>query len=138
MVRFDGWVGRLVGVDTAVDVYVAVAVTVYVEVAVAVIVDVAEGVDVFVEVSVPVGVIEAVWVKVGETGMMTTVDVAVGMNWGVGERIAGRGDGHATGVAIARGMYPPLQDASKRINTVARIILVILFLQSLSFYRKFQ
>jgi len=113
-------VGIVVGVDAGVDENVAVLV------------------DVGVDVSISVGVKDEVFVKVGETGMMTTVDVAVGMNWGVGERIAGRGDGHATGVAIARGMYPPLQDASKRINTVARIILVILFLQSLSFYRKFQ
>jgi hypothetical protein len=93
MVRFDGWVGKLVGVDTKVDVYVAVAVTVYVEVAVVVTVGVAEGVDVFVEVSVPVGVIEAVWVNVGEMGRRTQ-GVAVGRYGGVGERIAGRGDGH--------------------------------------------
>lgn len=118
--RSEDRVGIVVGVDAGVDENVAVLV------------------DVGVDVSISVGVKDEVFVKVGETGMMTTVDVAVGMNWGVGERIAGRGDGHATGVAIARGMYPPLQDASKRINTVARIILVILFLQSLSFYRKFQ
>ena len=117
-VRLENWVGGTVGVETGVDEDVDV------EVIVAVIVVVAVGVDVFMEVSVAVGVTEAVWVNVGETGRIT-LGVAVGMYGGVGERIAGRGDGQTIGVATASGMYPPLQAASRRINKVARVFLVI-------------
>jgi hypothetical protein len=56
---------------------------------------------------------------------MTIVEVVKGTRGGVGDRIAGRGDGHITGVATVRGMYPPLQDASIRINKMARLILVM-------------
>jgi hypothetical protein len=55
---------------------------------------------------------------------MTIVEVAKVISGGVGDRIAGRGDGQTTGVATVRGMYPLLQDAIIRISRIARVILV--------------
>ena len=115
----------VVGEDVKVVVNVADAVDVFVDVAV--VVDVIVGV----EVRISVGVKEELAVKVGETGRMIIIGVLVGMNGGVGERIAGRGDGHAIGEATTRGIYPPLQAAKRRINTAARVILFIYFLHSI-------
>jgi hypothetical protein len=96
---------------------------------------VAVGVDVFVSGIVIVEGITDVGVNVGGMGMMIT-GVAVGINAGVGERIVGNGDGHTMGVEIARGIYPPLHADSRRIKTIARIILVILFLHHFDFIGK--
>jgi hypothetical protein len=91
-------VGEIVGIEVVVGVDVGVVEIVAVEVDVIVIVEVE------VEVMVCVGVIEEISVKVGDTGMMTITGVGDGMNGGVGERIAGRGDGQVTGVATTSGI----------------------------------
>jgi hypothetical protein len=108
------WVDIAVGVDVGIEV------------------DVEAGVDVNVVVGVSVkssvGVIEDVSVRVGETGMMITVDVADGMNRGVGERIAGRGDGEITGVVTDKEIFPGLQVTSNRANAITGNILIILIL----------
>lgn len=96
---------------------------------------VAVGVDVLVSGIITVEGITEVGVDVGETGMMIP-GVAGGINRGVGEMIAGNGDGHTIGVEIARGIYPPLHADSRRIKTIARIILVILFLHQFDFIGK--
>jgi hypothetical protein len=89
-------VGEIVGIEVVVGVDVGVVEIVAVEVDVIVIVEV--------EVMVCVSVIEEISVNVGDTGMMTITGVGDGMNGGVGERIAGRGDGQVTGVATTSGI----------------------------------
>jgi len=94
--RFKTWVAVVVGESVIVAVGVAEGVVVGVEGIV--VVDVNVNVIVGVNVRVSDGVTEAVAGSVGETGIMITVEVAEGMNGGVGERIAGRGEGDTTGV----------------------------------------
>jgi hypothetical protein len=94
--RFKAWVAVVVGESVVVAVGVAEGVVVGVEGIV--VVDVNVNVKVGVKVRVSDGVTEAIAGNVGETGMMITVEVADGMNGGVGERIAGRGEGDTIGV----------------------------------------
>jgi hypothetical protein len=94
--RFKTWLAVAVGESVVVAVGVAEGVEVGVEGIV--VVDVNVNVKVGVNVRISVGVTEAVAGSVGETGMMITVEVADGMNGGVGERIAGRGEGDTIGV----------------------------------------
>jgi hypothetical protein len=83
-----------------------------------------------VNVKVSDGVTEAVPVGVGETGMMITVEVADGMNEGVGDRIAGRGDGKTNGVVTGKEIFQALHPASKIATMIAGILLIIPILQS--------
>ena len=119
-VRLEIWVDIVVGVVVKVDVGVEVGVNVYVEV----------NVNVNVGVRIWVGVNEDVSFGVGDPGMMVIIGVADGMNGGVGERIAGRGEGETTGVLIDTEMSPKLHDPSKRAKTIDRNILLIRILQS--------
>ena len=61
-----------------------------------------------VDVSICVGVNEDVSIRVGETGRKVSVGVTEGTNGGVGERIAGRGDGETIGVVMATEILPTL------------------------------
>ena len=56
---------------------------------------------------------------------MSGVEVADGMKGGVGERIAGRGDGETIGVVIRTGIFPPVHAPSQSISVAARTILFI-------------
>lgn len=56
---------------------------------------------------------------------MSGVEVEDGIKGGVGERIAGRGDGETTGVVTITGMFPPVHAPSKRSSITARTILFI-------------
>jgi hypothetical protein len=120
MDRFETWVDMGVGIDVAVGVRVDVDAGVGVEVYM--------GVGVSVRISV--GVNEDVSVRSGVTDRMITVDVADGMKRGVGERIAGKGDGGMTGVVTAKEIFPALQATSMRPNVIAGKIFVMLILQS--------
>jgi hypothetical protein len=56
---------------------------------------------------------------------MSGVEVEDGMKGGVGERIAGRGDGETIGVVISTGIFPPVHAPSQNNNIAARTILFI-------------
>jgi len=56
---------------------------------------------------------------------MSGVEVAGAMKGGVGERIAGRGDGETIGVVIRTGIFPPVHAPSQSISVAARTILFI-------------
>ena len=98
--NLSGWEGLAVGVAVKVKVAVGVKGKVDVNVLVneMVGVNVVVGVNVEVAVGVSVGETEADLVYVGEVIMIVAVEVADGMYGGVGERIAGRGDGGKVGI----------------------------------------
>jgi hypothetical protein len=56
---------------------------------------------------------------------MSGVEVEDGMKGGVGERIAGRGDGETIGVVISTGIFPPVHAPSQSNSIAARTILFI-------------
>ena len=115
----------MVGVSLKTDVLVAV------EVDVVVLVRVEIGVDVVVRVDVIVCVGVGVSGKVGVADRMITVDVGDGMNGGVGERIAGKGEGVEIGVIIGRGMTCPLHATRNKLSTVTDRIFPIFILDPL-------
>lgn len=85
-VEVSGDVGVKVGVNVDVNVEVIAVVIV--------------GVDV----NISVGVADERSVRVGEAGMLIIFGVSDGINGGVGERIAGRGEGHEIGDATTSGI----------------------------------
>jgi hypothetical protein len=56
---------------------------------------------------------------------MSGVVVEDGIKGGVGERIAGRGDGETIGVAISTGIFPAVHAPSQSNSIAARTILFI-------------
>jgi hypothetical protein len=65
-------------------------------------VKVAEGVKVAVDAGILVAMSDGVPVNVGEMNIINGVEVKDGLNGGVGERIAGKGDGGIIGVEMMR------------------------------------
>jgi hypothetical protein len=91
-------------------------------------------VEVGVELGLAVAVNNSVGVKdgladmVGEAGRRVRVAVAEAMKAGVGERIAGNGEGETSGVELIRAIFQLPQPASKSANRIAGKVLFIFLL----------
>ena len=113
-----------------------------IKVGVEVIVDVAMDVDVIVIVDVgvraSVGVIEGIVPRVGDRTRVVAVDVADGMNGGVGERIDGCGDGETASVVTGREIFHAPHADRTSVNTITGNIFIMLVLQSRLLYRIFK